>query len=162
MPKQDKQICSDYREIIQLAIVLILLFLIMRKLFGLIGFAGGILFGLMFANKSGKQMRKEIAASKDEEVLPKIGKEFVQAGKSFLDTVKDAADEPVKDMIKKGHKKGNALMKEAKKRCKTACKKIEHAAKDKIEEAKKTAGKASAKKKTAAKRPSSGKKTTRK
>lgn len=168
MTKRTKQVCSRYREAIQLLALLILLFISMRKLLGLVGFIGGVLFGLMFASKSGKEMRKELITGKDEEVLPKIGKEFVEAGKNFVSAVQDAADEPVRDMIKKGKIRGNQLVKKAKGKIDILRKKMRSGMNRKMKE---TAGMvkkvmngkvAEISGDKGIKRPSSQKKTTRK
>lgn len=88
----------------------------MKKLLGIITFFGGALFGLLFATKSGKEMRQEIAKTKDEEVVSKLGKELLDSGKNFIEAVKDAADKPVKDAIQKGQDRGAEMIKLAKKK----------------------------------------------
>ena len=148
MPKQTKRDCENHVEIISLITVLILLFISMRKLFGLIGFLGGALFGLMFASKSGKEMRKNLAKGKDEEVLPKLGKELAEAGKNFASAVKEAADEPEKEMIKKGQKKGNEIVKQVKSKIKKAGKTVKKATKSNMPVKKRPIKKAGVKKTT--------------
>ncbi len=140
----------------------------MRKLLGLVGFIGGVLFGLMFASKSGKAMRKDLATGKDEEVLPKIGKEFVEAGKNFVSAVQDVADEPVRDMIKKGKLRGNQLVKKAKGKIDVLRKKMQSGVKRKMKETSGMVKKVMSEKAAeisgnkGVKRPLSQKKTTRK
>jgi gas vesicle protein len=116
MGKQVNEHCNRHIEILQLLVVVILLFASMRKLLGMIGFIFGTIFGVMFASKSGSQMREDIAKSKDEEVLPKLGKELMNVGKNFVSAVREATDIPVKKAVKEGTMQAKQVIKKAKKK----------------------------------------------
>ena len=88
----------------------------MRKLFGILTFIGGALFGLLFATRAGRDFRSEIHKTKDEEVLPKVGKELLDAGKNFVTAVKHTAEGPMENALKMGKKKGEQFAMAAKKR----------------------------------------------
>lgn len=88
----------------------------MRKLFAVLTFVGGALFGLLFATRAGRDFRSDIHKTKDEEVLPKVGKELLDAGKNFVTAVKHTAEGPMEDALKMGKKKGEQFAMAAKKK----------------------------------------------
>lgn len=79
----------------------------MKKVATFIGAASGVVFGLLFAKKSGKELRTSLAKSKNASQAAEIlGKALVDAGKESITELKNFSNkEEVQDFIKKSKQK---------------------------------------------------------
>jgi len=116
------------------------------KVFAFIGAIFGMAFGLLFAKKSGKELRHELSGTKNSKEAAKvIGQAVVSAGKASAEEIKKISKTPeVQKMIKKGKKKVSQMEKYIEKQGHKLIKKVE----TKINQVKKGTTKKSNKRKT--------------
>ena len=90
----------------------------MRKLWGILAAAAGFTAGLLFAKKSGKELRKELHKAKSgTEAAEKMGKAYLDAAGEAIEEAKDVmGSKEVKKYLKEGKKKWGSVSEEAKKK----------------------------------------------
>lgn len=87
----------------------------MKLIKTLIGVFGGATAGLLFAQKSGKELRKDLLKDKDK-MLEVLGKEFVSVGKEISEEVQKIAEtEDAQELIQAAKSKFKGITELAKK-----------------------------------------------
>lgn len=67
------------------------------------GLAGGTALGLLFAKKSGKDLRKQLKGKNSKQIAEVLGKELLDAGKDMKEVAEEIAEsKQVKQLVNKG------------------------------------------------------------
>lgn len=112
----------------------------------LAGVVGGTALGLLFANKTGKNLREQLKGKDSRAIAEILGKELLTVGKDVKGTIEEVAEsEEVQNFLKKGKKDFNnavdTVKKNVKKKAPAVKKQVKKAADEATKEIKKAINK---------------------
>lgn len=100
------------------------------------GLAGGTALGLLFAKKSGKDLRSQLKGKNSKQIAEALGRELLAAGKDMKEVAEEVAES---EQVKKLIKKGKAEVSKAVSKGKAEVKKVVTQAKKTVSDVKKKA-----------------------